>query len=458
MLFDLGWLATIFTDTKGEINTHIEIDNVIIDSRDVRQNSLFIPIVGERFNGHAFVEQAIANGAAAVIWGKEEKLPTSVPSDFPIFYTEDTTVALQTLAKAYRDFIQPIVVGITGSNGKTTTKDLVAAIGKSTYKTHYTSGNFNNLIGLPLTILSMPQQTELLILEMGMDRFGEIEALSNIARPDYAIITNIGESHIEFLGSREGITKAKLEIISGMKRSGVLIVDGDEPMLEQLHMDKIISIYNVGFAEHNDLQIKDTIVSMDGTSFHVNQTSKYEIPLIGKHHAKNAAFAIALANQLKIDPEKQKNALQDLEHTPMRFEVLEGKNQSTIVNDSYNASPTSMAGAIGVMKQIDGFTHRILVLGDILELGSFSEEMHRLIANEITPPITHVFTYGQQANFIHEEMNLKKSQIISKHMADKEEIVKDLNELLNEDTIVLFKASRGMQFETMVEAIIIDEK
>lgn len=454
MLFDLEWLGKIFTNSNGNINENTAINQISIDSREVRPNTLFIPIIGERFNGHVFAEQAIKDGAAAIIWGKNETLPESIPADFPIFYTTDTTEALQTLAKAYRDLVHPIVVGITGSNGKTTTKDLVAAIGSSTFKTHYTSGNFNNLIGLPLTILAMPRETELLILEMGMDRFGEIEALSNIAKPDYAIITNIGESHIEFLGSRQGIAKAKSEIISGMSSTGSLIVDGDEPLLEGLHMDKNLNVYRVGYGEHNDLQIKDAVVSMSGTSFFLDNEARYEIPLIGKHHAKNAAFAIALAKQLQVPVNKQKAGLLQLAHTPMRFEVLAGKNGATVVNDSYNASPTSMKGAIEVIKQIDGYSNRVLVLGDILELGSYSEEMHRQIAKEVEAPITHVLTYGEQAAFIHEEIN---AEIKSQHYSEKQEIVNKLESLLTKDTIVLFKASRGMQFETMVKAIIIDE-
>lgn len=455
MLFDLEWLGKIFTNSNGNIKGNTTIEQISIDSREVHSNTLFIPIIGERFNGHAFAEQAIKNGAAAMIWGKDEKLPESIPANFPIFYTNDTTEALQTLAKAYRDLIQPIVVGITGSNGKTTTKDLVAAIGGSSYKTHYTSGNFNNLIGLPLTILAMPRQTELLILEMGMDRFGEIEALSNIAKPDYAIITNIGESHIEFLGSREGIAKAKLEIVSGMQASGILIFDGDEALLEELHIDKNVTLYRVGYSEHNDLRIQDALVSMNGTNFILDNQTDYDIPLIGKHHAKNATFAIALAKLLQIPVEKQKSGLRQLAHTPMRFEVLAGKDGTTVVNDSYNASPTSMKGAIEVIKQIDDYSKRVLVLGDILELGSFSEEMHRQIAKEIEAPITHVFTYGEQAAFIHQELD---GEMTSQHFSDKQGIVNQLETLLAEDTIILFKASRGMQFETMVNAIIIDEK
>lgn len=458
MLFKIEWLKQIFTSYRGKIDAFSEINHVNTDSRESLENALFIPIVGERFNGHAFVEQAIDNGAVAIIWDKKENLPASIPTDFPVFFTEDTTEGLHKLAKAYRHLINPIVVGITGSNGKTTTKDLVAAIGKSLYQTHYTLGNFNNLIGLPLTILSMPRDTELLVLEMGMDRFGEIDMLTSIASPDYAIITNIGESHIEFLGSREGIAKAKLEIINGLKPSGTLIIDGDEPLLKQLYTDRDIIVNTVGFTATNDYQLMNANVTVEGTSFTIKDGATYQIPLIGKHHTRNAGFAICLAEHLQIPVTKQKTALLELEHTPMRFERLQAKNGATVVNDAYNASPTSMQGAIEIMKHIAGFSTRILVLGDVLELGSFSEEMHRQLANAITEPITHLYTYGENAAYITDEINKTSKLLNYKHYHSKEQLINDLQASLNENTIVLFKASRGMQFETMINAIIIDKK
>src|SRR5690625_3399660 len=225
MLFTMKELALKFSNYHGELDFSLPIETVCTDSRVKMNNSLFIPIIGDNFDGHDFIQQAIHNGAIAAFWDKEIDLPSSIPTYFPIFYVSDTTIALQELASFYRDKVDPIVIGITGSNGKTTTKDIVASVMSTTYETHYTKGNLNNHIGLPLTILSMSRATEVLVLEMGMNDFGEIDLLSKIAKPDYAIITNIGESHIEFLGTREGITQAKLEVLNGMKNNGMLIID-----------------------------------------------------------------------------------------------------------------------------------------------------------------------------------------------------------------------------------------
>lgn len=458
MLFKLEELKQLFTKHGGNIYDAIEINRVNTDSREHAPHSLFVPIVGENFNGHDYVTDAIKNGAAAVIWDEKEELPNSIPKDFPVFFTEDTIKGLQQLAHYYRNVIHPVVIGITGSNGKTTTKDLVAALCSSTYRTHYTSGNFNNQIGLPLTILSMPRDTEVLVLEMGMDRFGEIDALTKIARPDYAIITNIGESHIEFLGSRAGIAKAKLEIINGLKPEGMLIVDGDEPLLEDIHTDKQISIKTVGFLDKNDKQIIGTDITVDGTTFSLNNGEEFHVALFGKHHAKNAGFALTIAEELKVPVENQKEALRNLKHTSMRFELLPAKQGAMIVNDSYNASPTSMKGAIEVIKQMEGFSKKIIVLGDVLELGSYAIEMHRDIAQAVTEPITHLYTYGKNAAFITEEVSKNNNAVSNSHYATKELLLADLEKELDKDAIVLFKASRGLAFESMVDQLIIQEE
>lgn len=455
MLFKLEDLKQLFIKNRGNIIDGAEINHVNTDSRAFAPQSLFIPIVGEHFNGHDYIADAIKNGAVAVIWDEKEDLPNSIPADFPVFFTADTIKGLHQLALYYRNLIDPIVIGITGSNGKTTTKDLVAAVCASAFRTHYTSGNFNNHIGMPLTILSMPQDTEVLVLEMGMDRFGEIDVLTNIACPDYGIITNIGESHIEFLGSRAGIAKAKLEIINGLNPEGKLIIDGDEPLLSEIHKDKQINIKTAGFHKQNDVQIIDTDITVEGTTFTLNNGETFHVALFGRHHAKNAAFALSIAEELNISKEKQKIALRTLKHTSMRFELLAAIHGAMIVNDSYNASPTSMKGAIEVIKQMEGFQKKILVLGDVLELGEFAEDMHRDIAQVVTEPITHLYTYGKNAAFITEEVNNRTSTVLTSHYDTKELLMQDLEKELDKNTIALFKASRVLAFETMVHELIL---
>lgn len=450
MLFTNKWLSVIFNNHKI-IKENNEIKKVFIDSREEVEQGLFVPIVGERFDGHDFAIQAIKNGAVSLLWDKEKEVPEELPNDISIFFVEDTTLALQELAKAYKNEIQAKVIGITGSNGKTTTKDLVATVVSSTYRTHFTDGNFNNHIGLPLTILDMPRDTEVLVLEMGMSAFGEIELLSKLANPNISIITNIGESHIEFLGSKEGIKEAKLEIRSGMSGEGQLIIDGDEKLLFDLKDEE--NVISCGFLSNNDVNIKEVKTDLEKTSFQLNGKEQYTVSLIGDHHAKNASFAILVGRLLQIDEAVIVKSLQNLKLSGMRFEFLQGKNGATIVNDAYNASPTSMIGAIDTIRSLTSFKNKILVLGDIFELGSFGEQFHREIGDHVKRPITALITYGDLARYISSEVSDGEGVAVF-HADLRDELLVHVEEYLNEDTIILFKASRGMEFEQLIEQVI----
>lgn len=448
MLFTTKWLGNIFPEYQGNIQFDHAIEEVTTDSRVKTSPSLFIPLIGDNFNGHDHVKQAIDHGAIAVIWNKEIELPAFITNDISVFYVNDTLEALQNLAMHYRNEINPIVVGITGSNGKTTTKDLAASIVRTTYHTHFTAGNFNNHIGLPLTILGMARETEVLILEMGMNNLKEIERLSEIAKPDYAIITNIGESHIGLLGSRQAIAEAKLEILHGLKPNGKLIIDGDEELLKLIqHDDHVITC---GFDVHNDVMIEQVKIESNQTTFKLVNDSAYTIPLLGKHHAQNATYAIILGKQLSITDQVIKKGLLSLQSTSMRFEVLKGNHDVTIVNDAYNASPTSMKAAIEIIKEMSGFHEKILVLGDMFELGEQSEILHRSVACAIKEPITAVFTYGKDAKYITEEVMNQQSNIVCEHFNSTEQLLMKLQAYLSEQTILLFKASRGMKFERII--------
>lgn len=450
MLFTLEWVSTIFTKTKGKWKEGSSIQEVTTDSRSKSNHSLFVPLTGDNFDGHVFVEQAIDNGAIAVIWEESKALPSCIPEDFPVFLVKDTLIGLQALAKNYRDDIQPKVIGITGSNGKTTTKDLVTSILKTSYRVHATKGNFNNHIGLPLTILSMPRDTEILILEMGMSDFNEIDLLSKIAQPSYGIITNIGESHLEYLGSRLGIAQAKLEILNGMKDDSLLIIDGDEQLLtlNQPHSN----ILTCGYESANNVVIESVEIRHQDTIFQVmNQV--YHVPLLGRHHAKNAVYAIMLAKELHVSEKDIQEGLMNVQSSGMRFELLEGNNGVSIINDAYNASPTSMKAAIEVVKEMAGFEERVLILGDIFELGKQADELHAAIAEEIESPITAVYTYGKLAKNITERLKTINTTIKCKHINTEKELIAELQQHLKENSLLLFKASRGMQFESFVEAI-----
>lgn len=451
MLFTVNWLTTIFPNVTGNVDETLQIKTYTTDSRLKTEDSLFIPLVGENFDGHNFVKQAYENGAIATLWERNKKLPDALPKDFIVFYVEDTTHALQKLASCYRDEINPIVIGVTGSNGKTTTKDIVATIAKEKFRTHFTDGNLNNEFGLPFTILSMSRNTEVLVLEMGMSSFGEIEILSNIAKPDYAIITNIGESHIEYLGSREGIAKAKLEIASGLDRNGKLIIDGDESLLSHVHKEE--NVIKVGFGKENDFIVSDIELNRNATVFNGSDQHTYRIPVLGSHNAKNAAYGIVLGRLLGINTENIQHALENLRLTGMRFETLTGMNGVSIINDAYNASPTSMKAAIEVIQQMDGYENKVVVLGDIYELGKQSKELHETVAEVIRESITHLYTIGEDSSVISETIKKKYPVIKVKHFTQKNHLLEELQKHLNNDTLILFKASRGMKLETIINEI-----
>lgn len=450
MLFTASQLMELFPQHQGNVPADLEIHEVVKDSRAESHYGIYVPIVGDRFDGHQFIEGAVENGAVATFWQKETPLPKNLPSSLLVLFVEDTVKALQELAAVYRKKINPTVIGITGSNGKTTTKDLTKAVLQTTFKTHATMGNFNNHIGLPLTILSMDPETEALILEMGMNHFGEIELLSNIGEPDIAVITNIDGQHIENLGSKEGIAKAKLEIVSGIKPEGMLIIDGDEPLLTDAAVP--VPKTRVGFGGDNDVIVRNITVEEAVTAFEVGEES-YQVPLLGKHHAKNAAYVIQLAHELGLTSEAVKKAFGQLEMTKMRFEKHTGKKGITVINDAYNASPASMKASIQVVEEMKGYKHKILVLGDILELGDYAEEFHRGIADVINSEIAAVYTYGNNSCYIHDELTRKFPELTAVHLADKDELTGHIEKFLGPENLILLKASRGMEFETFLELL-----
>lgn len=449
-MFEIEWLTHIFPEYKtNESNKEKIISSVATDSRTLKENSLFIPLIGDNFDGHAYVNQAIEKGSLAILWNQETPI-NEIPENVSVFFVKDTLKALQLLAREYRKLVNPKVIGITGSNGKTTTKDLLKATLSKTYITKATEGNYNNHIGLPLTILNTAINTEILILEMGMSDFKEIELLSYIAMPDIAIITNIGESHIEYLGSRKGISEAKLEITKYMNEESTIIIDGDEPLLENIDFKG--KVIRCGFSKTNEYLISDIKLQENGTLFTLNH-NHYEISLLGSHHAKNASFAIAVSELLKLNYESIQEGLNLTKITNMRFELLKGENNTTLINDAYNASPTSMKAGIEVVEDLQGYNEKILVLGDILELGVDIGKYYQEISNKIMKTnIKKVYTYGDDSIMITQYLN-KNSQIEAKHFNDKNTLIKLLKRNLIPGNLIFFKASRGIKLEDIVEQL-----
>ncbi|ERN53237.1 UDP-N-acetylmuramoyl-tripeptide--D-alanyl-D-alanine ligase [Alkalihalophilus marmarensis] len=423
---------------------------VSTDTRTIVAGALFVPLKGERFNGHDYVDAAIKSGAQAALWEEGQPVPADLPDDFQLYVVKDTLFTLQEMASAYRVKINPKVIGITGSNGKTTTKDILASLLSLEGETYKTQGNYNNHIGLPLTILAMPSTCKYLILEMGMSGYGEIERLSEIAKPDLAIVTNIGESHMEQLGSRAGIAKAKMEIKEGLSPAGFLFIDSDEPLLDGWKQSSII---RVGF-NHADILVENVAATVDGYRFDM-EGHHFELSLLGKHNVKNAAYCIAVAHKFGLSTSKIQTGLRQISLTSMRLEKLTGSKGELIVNDAYNASPTSMIAAIDALKAIPSYEKRVVVLGDMFELGTEEEALHKSVAQVITPPITHVLTLGDRAKWIYEEAShISSSSTFDEiaHFTTKQELADHLSKLVDQKTVILFKASRGMKLEEVITA------
>ncbi|CAM4509042.1 UDP-N-acetylmuramoyl-tripeptide--D-alanyl-D-alanine ligase [Paenibacillus endophyticus] len=449
------------------IQTDLKIEGVTTDSRQAAAGQLFVPLVGEQFDGHAYLKQAVDNGAVAALWQKGREVPEGLEA-VPLLIVGDTLLALQRLATAYRSELFVRVVGITGSNGKTTTKDMTASILGTSYKVRKTEGNLNNHIGLPLTVLQLEEDTEVAVLEMGMSGFGEIELLTKIAQPDAAIITNIGDAHLLHLGSRAGIAKAKLEIALGLSEDGLLLYNGDEPLLEE-ELERAVLPAGIvrrtfGLSEKNEWSAADIAVESEAATF----TAIYQgspsglglvrIPVPGQHNVSNALAAIAIGRFFGVPAAKIADGLRDLKLTGMRIQPVRAFNGAMILNDAYNANPTAVRAAIDLVEQLDGYTRKWIVLGDMLELGPDEQVLHFEAGAYITPSKADaVLTFGPLAVHIAEgarsQFTEADAQEAIKHFASKEELSDWLRDQLQSSDLVLIKGSRGMRMEQIVQAL-----
>jgi UDP-N-acetylmuramoyl-tripeptide--D-alanyl-D-alanine ligase len=445
-------MMTVINDV--EPFNQVEISGVSIDSRKIEPGNLFVPFKGANSDGHKFVESAIQDGAAAALWQKDVPNP---PEGLPILIVDDTLEALQQLARSYRNDLTVKVVGITGSNGKTTTKDMTANLLSLSYKVQKTEGNFNNHIGLPLTLLRLEENTDIAVVEMGMSALGEIEFLSKLAKPDVVIITNIGESHLLDLGSRENIAKAKLEIISGIKENGLIVYNGDEPLLREplSHYEGSAQLQTFGRSSENTLYPVSIVQKDDGSAFTINKVDKeFRLPVLGTHNILNALGSMLIASYFDIPFEKMNEGFVHLKLTSMRMELVEGAKGEKIINDAYNASPTSMRAAIELVTNLSGFEKKILVLGDMLELGSNEENFHYEIGAGLNKEaIDYVFTYGKLGQRIADGAKSVLAEDRVKAFLNKEELIVELQNFRDEKTLVLVKASRGMRLEEVVLAL-----
>ncbi len=429
----------------------VTIQGVTIDSRKIQPGNLFIPFKGEHSDGHTYVEAALKSGAAAALWQKDVPNP---PANLPILIVEDTLEAIQELARSYRNELHVKVVGITGSNGKTTVKDMTANLLSLQYRVKKTEGNYNNHLGMPLTILALDEDTEIAVLEMGMSGKGEIEFLTKLARPNVAIITNIGEAHLQDLGSREAIAEAKLEIVQGLQDDGLLIYMGDETILKDglASANRNINTQTFGRSHQNDLYPVEIETKQNGSRFKVNRAGiEFHLPVLGAHNVLNALSAMLTAYYFNIPYEKMNDGFVHLKLTQMRMELVEGVKGERIINDAYNASPTSMRAAIDLISNLPDYERKIVVLGDMLELGEKEKEFHYEIGKSLDPQkINYVFTFGPLAEQIAQgAMTVFPSDRVFSFL-DKQSLMDQLVKRTDKETLILVKASRGMKLEEVV--------
>ena len=425
-----SWFGMKTDDTR-------EVRRVATDSRDDNADGLFVPIIGARVDGHDYIEAAVKQGAIVTFWEQDRPLPegiVAIPVASPL-------QALQEAAARYLAEIDPKVVAITGSNGKTSTKDMIAVVLGETFKTHKTAGNFNSDVGLPLTVLRMPRDTEVAVLEMGMNGFGQIELLSKLAKPDIAFVTNIGESHGEQVGGREGIAKAKLEIKAGLKPDGVLIVDADEPLLSEA------GGYRVGYEATADGKLEVVEATFDASIFRYNN-ELYELKVLGAHQIRNAAYAIACGLKFGLGHDTIQRGLDRVQLTSMRMEKRMF-GDAHLINDAYNASPTSMIAAIETMKTLEGFTRRVLVLGDMYELGADEVTQHESVGRVITAPVTDCVLIGEKAKWIANGITDPRVNVTMVPTVEEAKVL--LGSYQRPQTVILLKASRGLALERLVQ-------
>ena len=388
------------------------------DTRTINEGDIYVGIKGENFDGNTLYKEALEKGAkACILQGIDENkiLELKVKySDRAVVLVEDSIKALQEIATYKRSLYNIPVIAITGSVGKTSTKDIVASVVGMKYKVLKTQGNLNNHIGVPLTVLGLDNH-QALVVEMGMNNLNEISVLSKIAKPNVAIITNVGTAHIGNLGSRENIRKAKLEILDGMCDGGVLIINNDNDMLHdwyvQKSLEKNIKIVTYGIENSSDFMAQNIELLSDSSNFGINinnNTKKVEVPIGGVHFVYNALCAIAVGNTINIEIDDIIAGIEKFELSKNRMELIKILNDATIINDCYNANYDSMKAGLEYLSKTAN-KRKIAVLGDMLELGDFSEELHRKVGKEVVKnEIDILITVGEQAKIIAEEVKKEK--------------------------------------------------
>lgn len=450
-------LEQIVSATQAEIlkTEQTEFAGIFTDTRKIVSGSVFVALRGEKFDGHDFIAQAIERGAAAIVVSCDFSGAELHTYPVTVFQVTDTLKAYQDLAHAWRLRFSLPVVAITGSNGKTTTKDLTAAVLRGRWQVLKTEANFNNEIGLPLTLLQLTENHQAAVVEMGMRGFGQITELAEIACPTVGIVTNVGETHMELLGSLENIAKAKAELPQAIAEDGIVILNADNVYTAQMQTSTKARVLTFGLAQPADV-MADDIISAEGKTLFTchlpdGKSAPFSLPMIGRHNLYNVLAAIAAGYALGLSCEEMQQGLQDFESTKMRFEYKKVKEYH-VINDAYNASPMSMAAAIDTLTEMAG-GRRIAVLGDMLELGQVSAEAHANVGKKLAEKqMDAAVTYGTMAALIAKTAAAEGVPFV-RHCASREEAAAVLRSYLQPGDSILFKGSRGMQMEKIIDLL-----
>lgn len=444
--------GTLIYGNKEEV-----CENFARNTKEIKEGDVYIGFKGERFDGGQFYEEALNNGAKGCIINKIEGLEIKNIKDKFVIQVDDTVEAVGQIAKFKREKYNIPVIAITGSVGKTSTKDIIYSVVSQKYKTLKTQGNLNNHIGMPITILGLKDH-EALVVEMGMNHLGELSKLTKIAQPTIAVITNVGTAHIGNLGSRENILKAKLEILEGLSKDGYAIINNDNDLLHKWQEEnKNLKVITYGINNQSMYVAKNIEYTDNGSKYELEETNcntiKINVPVGGEAFIYNSLAAISVGKLLNIPMEKIQEGIQKFELSKMRLDVQKSKQGYTIINDCYNANYDSMKSAIEYLKNTEG-KRKIAVLGDMLELGEFSKELHEKVGKTVAEnKIDILITVGKEAKDI---AKIAKNNGVSQAYSyeNNQDAIEKLKNILEIEDVALIKASNSMNFKEIVSALV----
>lgn len=454
-MFTINEILKATNGTLLNCDKEVCLNGISTDSRNVKKEELFIAIKGPKFDGHDFLNKAKENQSSALLlnqmWVKSNG-DMIKRLDLPVISVENTVAALGNIASFHRRRFNIPVIGVTGSNGKTSAKEMIAAVLGLRFNVLKSKGSFNNDIGVPLSLLELNSSHEAAVLEMGMNHKGEIRSLCSLARPDIAVITNVSNAHMEFFDSLEDVAAAKCEILENLKKEAIAIVNGDCGVLYSLAKDYGVNIVSFGLKQKSLFRASNVLPDSQGVAFTLNEKFTFRLDLIGEHNVYNALAAIAVGGLFKIEPEQMREALKKVSIPGLRMHETES-NGIKLIADCYNANPLSTKAALKTLTQINEGKRRIFVLGDMLELGKFSRKLHEDVGAYVAMnSIDKLITVGPNAAFALDSAVACGMQKGDVYKCEKnKEALNVLSELLMRDDVVLFKGSRGMHLEEIID-------